>query len=177
MRALKKEGYLEKVKSKFAKDIAVNFNLFFVKSAQAGKHREVGIVSPDSLRSMISDVNLDPILNSSNPNNITIVFTNNVGDQKVPLTPWIIAHRTSHAFLRGRLQDKELDREYSYFLREYKNTLRDCCGISMSDYGSPVDKLNEQKLKRLLNSLGTFKSAIRRGKTVALIIEKWNQRK
>lgn len=44
MRALKKEGYLEKVKSKFAKDIGIDFNLFFVKSAQAGKHREVGMI-------------------------------------------------------------------------------------------------------------------------------------
>jgi hypothetical protein len=159
MRALKKEGYLEKVKSKFAKDIGIDFNLFFVKSAQAGKHREVGIVSPDSLRSMISDVNMESIVNSSNPNNITIVFTNNVGDQKVPLTPWIIAHRTSHALYRGGLQNNEIRREYNLFMREYQNTLKHCYGISINEYGSGVDKDNSQRLKRFFSTVGTFKSA------------------
>lgn len=159
MRALKKEGYLEKVKSKFAKDIGIDFNLFFVKSAQAGKHREVGIVSPDSLRSMISDVNIESIINSANPSAVTIVFTNNVGDEKVPLTPWIIAHRTSHALYRGRFQNNEIKREYNLFMREYKNTLEHCYDILINDYGSPVDKINEQKLKRFFNSVGTFKSA------------------
>lgn len=159
MRALKKEGYLEKVKSKFAKNVTEEFNLFFVKSAQAGKHREVGIVSPDRLRSMISDVNMESIIDSSDIYNITIVFTNNVGDQKVPLTPWIIAHRTSHALYRGILQDNEIKREYDLFMREYRETLRNCYNININQYGSPVDDINNKRLKALFNTLGTFKSA------------------
>jgi hypothetical protein len=159
MRLLKKEGYLEKLKSKFAKDISINFNLFFVKSRAASQHREVGIVSPDRLRSMINDVNVDPILNSSNPNNITIVFTNNVGDEKVLLTPWITAHRTSHVLYRGSLSDREIKREYDYFMNDYRNVLKSCYNIQIDNFGNGIDKFNRAKLKSLMNRIGTFKSA------------------
>ena len=159
VKLLTKEGYLEKLKSKFAKNISIDFNLFFVKSKEAAQHAEVGIVDPNRLSSMISDVDVQPIINSINPNAITIVFTNNVGDSKVLLTPWMIAHRTGHVLYRGNFNDRILKKEWELLISDYVNTLKHCFNIDVDRFGRGMSKQDTAKLKKLFHSVGTFKSA------------------
>lgn len=40
------------------------------------------------------------------PNAINIVFTNNEGNAKIPMTPWIVAHRIGHALVTGNAEFK-----------------------------------------------------------------------
>jgi hypothetical protein len=44
------------------------------------------------------------------PNDITVVFLHNEGDNRIPLTPWMLAHRLGHAvFLTGDTSSREYD--------------------------------------------------------------------
>lgn len=160
IKLLKKDSYLQKLKSEFAKDIAINFNLYFLKSKNASKYSEYGIISENELRSLITDIDVDPIINSSNNSNLTIIFTNNVGIDKVPLTPWMIGHRIGHVLYRGQFKDSVLKREWNMFLSDYKNTMNGCFGIEdITSNRNRGDRNEMKKIKKVLNGLGTFRSA------------------
>jgi hypothetical protein len=158
IKLLKKDSYLQKLKSEFAKDIAINFNLYFLKSKNASKYSEYGIITENELRSLITDIDVDPIIKSSNNSNLTIIFTNNVGIDKVPLTPWMIGHRIGHVLYRGGFKDSVLKREWDMFLSEYKNSMNSCFDIK-DITGNRGDRNETKKIKKVLNGLGTFRSA------------------
>ena len=46
---------------------------------------------------IVGTANAQRILAGHGPDVITVVFTNNTGDRRLPLTPWIMAHRIGHA--------------------------------------------------------------------------------
>lgn len=84
--------------------IPYDFNLYFLNSAKGNNHTEVGRVSPDWVKQ-----NLDPSVtqkleqqNSAGKldDAITIIFTNNKAAERMPMTPWTIAHRFAHAVRR-----------------------------------------------------------------------------
>lgn len=71
-----------------------NFDLYFYKNKGTHFSVEKGEVDVSYLQRLGLNI---PI----NPSNITVVFTNNLGIEKVPMTPWIIAHRFAHAIRRS----------------------------------------------------------------------------
>ena len=154
IKILTKDSYLQKLKTQFAKNVPYNFNLFFLKSKNAAEHVEHGIVSETELRSFITDIDVDPIIKASNDDNITIIFTNNVGAERVPLTPWMIGHRIGHVIYRSQFQDKNIANEWAYFLREYKILMKQCYNVQDA-LSQPVSK----QTKKVFNNLGTFRSA------------------
>lgn len=69
-------------------------------------HTEVGMVDTDWLeQNMARDwETIEPLLKM---NELNIIYTNNKGDERVPMTGWIMAHRLGHAFwasTRGQRQ-------------------------------------------------------------------------
>jgi hypothetical protein len=102
---LNSEPYLEKIKKAWAK-LPEPVDTYLVKLPNAHKQVEVGEVDKNFIKDTLKlDVEI-------NPDHITIFYTNNKGSEKIPMTPWILAHRLGHA-ARNRLNTRnKLD--YSY---------------------------------------------------------------
>jgi hypothetical protein len=95
---------------------------------------------------------------------ITVIFTNNKGDERAPMTPWIMAHRLAHALRRkggsANMQGIYMDAE-RHLISQVKEV--------MSYYGKKSfvpDKDLETNQRRdqlamiyLFNHIATFKSA------------------
>ena len=94
LKLLNNEKYIEKIINKWSKTNH-NFALYFVRNPSAYKYIEIGEVSADWVKENLS-IDIQP-----NPEAINIIFTNNQGANKIPLTSWMIAHRASHAIFRG----------------------------------------------------------------------------
>jgi hypothetical protein len=127
-----------------------HYELHFVSSEKAASHIEVGQVTDKWVKDNIG-INV-----SKKPGIITIVFTNNQGLERVPLTPWIIAHRFGHVLEKagGMTKfEKILDDSFSQVLKKVYQF-----GVG---YERP-DKLNMPSmfaLHQLAAAIGVMKSA------------------
>lgn len=83
----------------FLSNSPYDFRLFFSNISGTGKYREYGPMKPD-VAEVIFGNDAAKILNG-HENAITIVYVGNSGDSKVPLTPWVMAHRFGHAIQAG----------------------------------------------------------------------------
>lgn len=146
---------VEKIKKKWS-NTKQNFNLIFLRSAQARKHNDVGKVTPEWVKENLGiDVQRDE-------NAITIIFTQNLGTEKVPMTAWMIAHRLGHAIRREDIFEV-------YFLnkviQDFREILREVYGISSREeqsyggYGLYPAGNDMKDLIALANAVGTMKSA------------------
>ena len=68
-----------------------DFEFYFLRSFKASKHIEVGQVTPEWVKENL-EVEIEP-----NPENITVIFTQNTGTEKIHMTAWALAHRLGHA--------------------------------------------------------------------------------
>jgi hypothetical protein len=68
-----------------------DFDLWFLRTARARHHVEVGEVSEDWVLENLGDEEIRP-----RPDVITVIFTNNTGAEKIPMTAWAIAHRMNY---------------------------------------------------------------------------------
>jgi len=154
---------VQKIKNMWA-NTDIDFDMYFVRQAGAMQHLEVGEVDPAWVQENLG-MELEP-----NPAGITILFTQNRGDEKVPMTGWTIGHRLGHALSRrsrGGITGK--------FFEEMTNMLRkELSELFEMAYGSPIKTLqpwmrsdqdiqqiakSEQKLKYIAQALGSMKSA------------------
>jgi len=91
---------IERMRKKFD-NTEYNFNLFFVNSKEGKEHKEVGMVKLDYVRKNLGDEVADAVANATDASDsINVIFTNNDGDERMPFTAWIAAHRLGHAFAR-----------------------------------------------------------------------------
>lgn len=84
---------------KFFENTPYDFRLFFSNISGTGKYNEYGPMQPDVIKQVFGEY-ADKIVNGSQ-DAITVVFVGNTGDAKVPLTPWVMAHRFGHAIQAG----------------------------------------------------------------------------
>lgn len=80
---------------KFFQQTPYDFRLFFSNIPGTGKYAEYGPMSPENVKRIFGKY-ADKIINGSQ-DAITVVFVGNSGVDKVPLTPWMMAHRFGHA--------------------------------------------------------------------------------
>ena len=147
----------------------INLNLYFVNAPGAGKHSEVGEVSMGYVEKNLPkevaqhlDANEESIRDS-----INIIYTNNSGAERVPLTPWMLMHRFMHAVRRKggmnsshgayveaeRHLQSQVKTIMSYYGRQNFDVERRWTG----DYeGARKDQL---AFKYLFQHIATFKSA------------------
>ena len=158
------------VAKKFSKSY-YTINMFFVNTPQANKHTEVGAVDLDWVKENLGEEvakKVEP--HYQEEGEVNIIFTNNKGDQRVPMTPWIIAHRMGHAFAR---RDMNWGRGSEHQFRAYKEVIdaigdtfeiifHDVYGVkSFSKRGGhgPDDRTSQLLMKALSHHIGSFKSA------------------
>ena len=84
---------------KFFENTPYDFRLFFSNIPGTGKYSEYGPMAPENIKQIFGEY-ADKIVNGSQ-DAITVVFVGNKGDSKVPMTPWIMAHRFGHAIQAG----------------------------------------------------------------------------
>lgn len=91
---------VEKIKQKWLK-VNEEFDIYLVRSSKGYKHSEVGEVSPQWVHDNLGiDLEYDD-------DKVTMIYTSNRGSEKVPMTPWTLAHRFAHACQRNSWSNKE----------------------------------------------------------------------
>lgn len=145
----------------------------------ASKFTEYGAMTPDDIRKNFGKY-ADDILSRHNENGITIVYVSDTGADRVPLTPWTMAHRFGHAINAStrRGADSGIKNKWDYMERGLMQgivNLMDCYRI----WGDQTDKrggYDDTKFNRnfpsgavtgsrakayaaLFNAIGTMRSA------------------
>jgi hypothetical protein len=134
-----------------------DFDFYFLRSNKARKIREVGKVSPEWVKQNL-EVDIQP-----REDTITIIFTQNIGTEKIPMTAWTIAHRLGHAIKKENIFQNNFLRE---LIEDFRELLKEIYGINKYQYNNyQYDNygLKDQKeLSVLAQAVGTMRSA-RRG--------------
>lgn len=124
-----------------------DFDFYFVRSFMASRHMEVGMVSREWVKENIG-LDVEPREDA-----ITVVFTNNRGTEKIPMTAWAIAHRFGHAIRRDKTFERHMADE---MVRDFDEMLRYVYGI---DIGSAEWSKREKYRRALFTAVGKMKSA------------------
>lgn len=124
---------VEIVKKKFNNTEHV-FNFVFVNTKEARNFTEVGVVK-DGIYWVKKNLGPDVAKKindyGDSADAITVIFTNNKGVERIPLTGWMMAHRIGHA---ARRTDGANDRRSQYM--EASNTLVRSFAEIMEIYGA-----------------------------------------
>lgn len=135
--------------------IDYDFDIYLLKSPDAFRHAEIGPVDPSFLKEILNlDIKLEP-------DHITVVYTNNIGAEAVPATPWTLAHRFAHAS-RYDINGK-LNYIHQIIIKEVSKLLNDVAKLVYGkDLTLSYGYTSQEKdliMKHLSQVLGTFKSA------------------
>lgn len=127
---------------------------YFVKKPGVGQFLEIGEVKEEFLERLGIDV---PPIDRSH---ITIFYTNNTGDEKMPLTPWTIAHRLGHALRRLPSYEKFI----AHIDKDFRQLMELIYGLKKPDpyshsFGSKKISDYSRFTKKLMMQLGTMRSA------------------
>ena len=147
------ERGIEKIKKQWKKT-SETIDMYFLRSPSGWKHTEVGEVD----RNWVAE-NLKLETDFSDEN-ISVIFTNNKGDQKIPMTGWILAHRFGHA-----VKNTSDFKHFQYELHEFMSkTLKQMYNkrVSFSYYKGEYPQINfdsHEIMRIFAQSIGTMKSA------------------
>ena len=148
----------------FFEQTPYDFRLFFANISGLGKYRETGPVSPERIRQIFNKEQADEIINGSEYA-ITVIYVSNVGDRKVMMTPWIMAHRFGHAIQAGARQNRtwnawtEVER---HFFSQINQILAEYYGLRRATDSYSYRSINwnvSREYSALFNAIGTQRSS------------------
>lgn len=163
---------IKKVRQKLGKTNHI-LNMYFVNQAipALSGYEETGVVSQEWIQHNIPVVSEQMRINSDE---IAIVWTNNWGLNKVPMTPWIMMHRLGHGAavserpIRGSGQITSLRNDVAEKWTQVEQSLRGSM-ISMLDRYQTDSSASPEKhvdawigngdIHRIYEHMGTMKSA------------------
>ena len=152
---------LKKLENTFNKIGGWDFNLYFVKLPNAWKQSEMGLVDINNLPQLIK-VEAGKDFPMPTDNEITIIFTNNAAAEKVPLTPWTIAHRIGHSFAATfrRTNDNAI-KNYDASISNILKKLLMCYNIKPDTniISRDLTLSNTYYMRDLYQKIGKFRSA------------------
>ena len=147
---------------KFFERTDYDFRLFFSNIPGTGKYREYGPMSPEKIRQVFPADAASEIIDG-HENSITVVYVGNSGDAKVPLTPWMMAHRFGHAVnagSRGQQRWHDWLQLEEYFFNSVNSKLADYYGKQGRKDDTFRFKLSlYPEYRALFNFIGTQKSS------------------
>ncbi len=163
---------IQNIKKKFG-NVKQNINLMFVNTKEGRHHTEVGKVDPEWVKKNLGEQVSNSLEKINTDNAITVIFTNNKGDQRVPMTPWIMAHRLMHSLARSQFSisvgssahykfyneaaDEIIRFTSEYIMPAYFGYEKEFPSTYRQAMSAPRDK--QLFLKYLFQEIGTFKSA------------------
>lgn len=157
---------IERTRKKFG-NTEYDFDFYFVNSAKANKHTEVGIVPIDWVKDNLGDEVYNAVAKNHGQDHIQVIFTNNKGSERVPLTAWMMAHRLGHALARkgGSRDSRSQYQQASSHLVSQLSNIMQCYGkqgfpdndtrMTMAQGGRP----NQLAMIYFFQKVCTFKSA------------------
>jgi hypothetical protein len=148
---------------KFFQNSPYDIRIFPVQVRGGGRWLETGEVTPEKLVEIVGKDNAQRILAGQGPDNITIIFTNNTGAERIPLTAWMMAHRIGHAMrtwsLGGPPAAKSWDTVTRHFWRDLNRILGDYYRIPNT---TPIQNANPEIYRAIIDAIGTMRSARQR---------------
>lgn len=153
---------IEKITKQWEKT-PFEFDLFVINDKRVRSFVEIGTVGfQDMVRNKMK---LTPEeVPDPNPGHITILFTNNSGDERYMASGWILAHRFGHALNTSRDVSGQEWKAFTQRLEIlFGQILKDVYGVNLDR--APVGQRlsyrypNEQILKYAAQQLGSMKSA------------------
>ena len=146
----------------FLQNTPYDFRLFFSNIPGTGKYSEYGPMKPETVKIIFGDEGEKIV--AGHEDAITIVYVGNKGDSKVPLTPWIMAHRFGHAIQaghRGMVRGDKVcawpDAEQYFF-----STVNQLLNRAYGKIGTPGGNLKFEltpEYNALFNAMGTQRSS------------------
>jgi hypothetical protein len=154
---------LKKLENTFNRIGNWDFNLYFVKLPNAWKEAERGLVTPEFVKEHLG---LEVGKDFPEPQNdqITVFFTNNAAAEKVPLTPWTIAHRIGHSFAATFRRNNDLNYINRNISNILKNLFEQAYNINTSN-SRDLRYSSDYYVRDFFQKIGKFRSA-RMGKLV-----------
>jgi len=141
---------VEKIKRAWA-NTKNEYDFYFLRSPEGLKHIEVGEVDVDWVKKNLR-LDVEPRENA-----ITVIFTNNRGQEKIPMYAWMIAHRLGHAVKNVKLFQEKFTQE---IIRDFNEVLSSVYGIDRPNRGyGQFQYLDSKELLAFAKSVGTMKSA------------------
>lgn len=143
----------------------VDFNVYLVNNKEGIKHSEIGAVTKEWL-----DTNLPttaPFIDIKS-NAVNLLFMNNRGDERVPMTGWIMAHRFGHVVSRYNGQYEQPGRQFPDFtdarselLRVTAYVLNDGFGLNIPEHEANLRRkpISQKTMVSFYEQIGTMRSA------------------
>ncbi len=153
---------ITKIKSMWRYPDEVDYNVILLNNPEGNRHTEIGDIG--DINSCISWLQNNmpktapEIIENLKGDEVNIIFTNNKGAARVPMTGWIAAHRFGHAIFRfGRSHYYE---QAAKTLDRYLGDLAQQYGIRSNAYAYAQYKHLESTTSRnLMSAICSFKSA------------------
>jgi hypothetical protein len=152
---------VQKITQKWSR-LPQQFNAWMLKGPGASKYIEIGEVNDafitDNLKLKIVPNPTQPDEINIDPNAINVIYTQNIGDQKVPMTAWTIAHRFGHSTRRNQTYQyfvKELEKDILILMQNVYNTQPS----KEAMYGQFYNTKGQKLLKQFATALGTMGSS------------------
>jgi hypothetical protein len=147
----------------------VDYNVVLVNNPEANRHMEVGLVGDQNSAQdwLVKNMpkNAPDIIAALRGDQVNIIYTNNKGAERVPMTGWIMAHRFGHAIFARQYgkQSSHYYDESAQTLARYLDDLAKQYGISSDDGVGRGDRnlkaLLSASTRNLMTAICTFKSA------------------
>lgn len=146
---------LNKIKTMWKYPTEVDFNIILINNAEANRHTELGMIDRKTIPDLFP-VSADSIEALLRDDQVNIIFTNNKGAERVPMTGWVMAHRFGHALYAGR--------QRSFYMKEALATFNRYLGDILKEYNiRPTDSreplMTNGPVTRFLEHLCIFRSA------------------
>lgn len=150
---------------KFFSRSPYDFRIYPINVPGGSKFLETGQVSMDWLEKNlpVAAQKLQEV--PQKQDEIVVFFTSNIGAEKVPLTPWMMAHRIGHAFRASRKNDSGINTAFDYVEKEifefFKMVLQNLYNKQISiEVGIGFFPLIQKPITRaLFANIGTMRSA------------------
>jgi len=143
---------------KFFENTDYDFRIFVCNISGTGKHAESGIATPEKIKNIFG-AEADKIL-ANHDDAITIIYVGNSGADRMPLSPWIMAHRLGHAIqATNRIRGSAYAWKYAEetFFENVNKILREWYGLDIrsNKYDSNLNAI----YCGLFNAIGTQRSS------------------
>jgi hypothetical protein len=163
----------EKIKQQWI-NTKIPFNIYFVNSPEANRYVEVGEVSRNWLYQNMPIFYSELVKSGKitsreflDENAINVIFTNNKGSERVPMTGWIIAHRLCHSLYRkngaqgGNADFRNLEKHIKEYLKDIFSCYNYDFSIQNPDFPFDFRSDGERNINmiKFFQVIGTMKSA------------------
>ena len=147
---------------KFFEKTGVDFRIFPVNYPGLRQFTERGVVKPEFIQQIFAKRPeiAQKILSDIDNDAITIVYVSNTGDNKVVMTPWIMAHRFGHAIQAGQLNSSSAETwktATNYFFQTIHNILSTIYNVNIP--GNSYNSRYDQYYTALFHAIGTQRSS------------------